>query len=619
MHWQHTRQRLVLGRFLNGDLTQPHINVHSPYLYRADAAARASLLQEIRRWVLPALVPRCCPLFSRSRWNGADDAVQWLGLLAGHHRGVLLRGMIFKFVDQPAPKPLPMRNVEEDWLLAVASEVAAPVEEDAGEALPEDEDAGAGGGDPAAMDGGDDVDEFHRRNKQYRRKAAALVARDVFSDVASLGVATRHLQQLRARLFARARVVWRQQKYQEVLQGRPRHRCSKLLEVMESKDTAEFNEALFGSLERPCRLLGEPFNTQAGRSLLFRSEARAGGTVHQLLVMRRRGFPLDLFRLLLNPNVEEAAALLHSATPNCLLDELSHDFLQRYSTPERLVSTEALAILAAIAARREYDICAIECRHAACRRIKGITSQTWEKSLHHVSAAWTIAQHKLSSQGTLGSRKPASHTTAPSSVPAAESDAADRPKQQRRRSSWLAFVHEKTKGQNRRGRYFEGMSTVKAQYRALSAEERARYQSMADTASAAVGLGAPGFRETADERARRRRGRLEARAAVAPALEAGAGDALEPGFSSLAYGLPRELARQKAARLSAARDARQQARQMRLDLEAFAREHPAPVEPELADADMLQASSTSLPEMLQTAEFCPPTMDMAQACGHCRV
>ena len=142
MHWQHSRQRLVLARFLNGDLTQAHVNVHSPYIYVADAAARASVLQEIRRWVLPALVPRCCPLFSRSRWNGADDAVQWLGLLAGHHRGVLLRGMIFKFVDQPPPRPPPTRNLDDDWLLAVASEVAAPVQEDAAEALPE-EDPGA--------------------------------------------------------------------------------------------------------------------------------------------------------------------------------------------------------------------------------------------------------------------------------------------------------------------------------------------------------------------------------------------------------------------------------------------------------------------------------------------
>ena len=439
------------------------------------------------------------------------------------------------------------------------------------------------------------------------------MARDIFSDVVSLGVATQHLQQLRRRLFARARVIWRQEKYQQVLHGQPRHGCSKLLEVMESKDIAEFNEALFGSLEQPCALLREPFNTQAGRSLLFRSEARAGATVHQLLVMRRRGFPLDLFRLLLNPTLDAAAALLRSATAKCLLDEFSHDFLQRYSEPETLVSTEALAILAAIAARREYDICAIECRHAACRRIKGITSQTWEKSLHHVSAAWTIAQHKLGSQGTLGSRKPAPRTRAEGSVPTAESEAAQQAKKQRRRSAWTAFVHEKTKGRNRQGRHFEGMSTLKDEYRALSAEERDRYQSIADTASAAVGLSAPGFRETAEERARRRRGRLEAEAALPPALEAG--DALQPGINSLAFGLPRELARQKTARLLAAKDAREQARRMRADLEAFARDHPAPVEPELAEADMLQASSTSLPEMLQTAEFVPPTLDMAQACG----
>ena len=100
-HNQHHAQRAVLARFLNGDLASSDVTIYNPNVHIIDEPVRARMLQDIEAFVLAALVPTTCPLFSRSRWNGADGALAWLGLFSAHYNGSLLKHTIQKFVGLP--------------------------------------------------------------------------------------------------------------------------------------------------------------------------------------------------------------------------------------------------------------------------------------------------------------------------------------------------------------------------------------------------------------------------------------------------------------------------------------------------------------------------------------
>ena len=336
--------------------------------------------------------------------------------------------------------------------------------------------------------------------------------------------------------------------------------------------------------------------------------------MHQLLFMRRQGFPLQIFRLLAEPTRELATQFLHA--PACLRDELSHELLSRFPSESALLGSKCKAILSTIAARREYDICAIECRHAASRRVVTSSTQTWARSLEHVSAHWTARQHRMQWESVHGEPPAAQVPENPPQPP--------KPKKSRARSVWATFLHEQAKGRRTSCWTSQEMNHLKQKYAQLSQEEREWYRQIAAAASAAVSHGQPAFGTTRAQqkaaRYRERRAAEQQAQAHARALELQGRHGMElEGASSLAFQLQEQLERLRAEKKENIRSMKQSAAAVEDMVLAQMRDSPAPVLQELRETSAVSANCHALPEPVPTAEFCPPLADMTEAHRVCQV
>ena len=106
--------------------------------------------------------------------------------------------------------------------------------------------------------------------------------------------------------------------------------------------------------------LREGGRTLGSAAIAFSMISSFACTAYQLIFSIVCGFPFKLFELVVRPTEEFARELL--ATPTCLLDEWSRQFLKKFSTVAKLISRRALAILASMGYLLRWDICFLECR-----------------------------------------------------------------------------------------------------------------------------------------------------------------------------------------------------------------------------------------------------------------
>ena len=59
----HHKQRLILDKYLNGNLDEANIVVH----YTTQEVSRDDILQEFQCFVVPTLLPGPCPVLNRSK------------------------------------------------------------------------------------------------------------------------------------------------------------------------------------------------------------------------------------------------------------------------------------------------------------------------------------------------------------------------------------------------------------------------------------------------------------------------------------------------------------------------------------------------------------------------
>ena len=103
--------------------------------------------------------------------------------------------------------------------------------------------------------------------------------------------------------------------------------------------------------------------TIANANLSFCMLATSIGMLELLLFREYRRMPYQLWRLL-DPGASEGMATELLATPMCMRDTFSANFLAAFPSPEALLSENCKAILLGMAAVTKLDICRIECRHA---------------------------------------------------------------------------------------------------------------------------------------------------------------------------------------------------------------------------------------------------------------
>ena len=309
-------------------------------------------------------------IYPRSRWTGADVAVSELGLLASVHNLLQLTFEEFcKRIDAPGSSVRDEGNAEaEEPLAEVAPGAAEGTASDgalqvvvAG-SIPAPDEAAIASGHSSA----EDRAKFRGFARQYLRLPH-------LGRVMLLRVAMEPLRELLAAQFYINSERWEQEQ-----QGLVVGAFGEVPKTYAGRDY-KMTVAASGAMEEQvfARLkflfaVGPDFwgvvpnssCTVAFRSLTFRTLARTGCLVEELIGTLHRGFPFRMFRLLMG---EELWADFKGVPP-CLLDAWSSSVVERYRHLES-PSDELMALLQFHARIRSIDISSIEARHAAVRRL----------------------------------------------------------------------------------------------------------------------------------------------------------------------------------------------------------------------------------------------------------
>ncbi|CAE7245881.1 unnamed protein product, partial [Symbiodinium sp. CCMP2456] len=397
------------------------------------------LRTEISEQLVPALLPHRCPVFPRSRWTGADRAVDWVLLLALCFD--LLSEVVPRWADMPAePQQADAQAARaasdsaswDDFCLELVNVDAQPAQQ--AQPVQEPVDDEEQGPDPtAAMD----WSEF---NYAMKKKAGH------FARMRPGGVLALFRPCLKACMEAVYHAFWVSSDSFDHFQmtGSSNVRCYKILEELAGKSSLRFFDQI-KTVMSSIPILPKSFYTSNMRTLQFAMASRCGSSHYQLL--ERFRYPTQLFAALLG------SSTLHDA-PECMLDELSYKFRKKYTRSE-LLKPEAQACLHGIATMWDLDICAIEARHASIRRFVNLFSnQTTGPDLPFVSAKFVLQQQSLQNlafassqmqqQSRVG-RKARARKKTKKTVPVAK----DRPRKPKRRQpggAWNAFQHVRSMG-----------------------------------------------------------------------------------------------------------------------------------------------------------------------------
>ena len=386
----HKRQRLVLSTLLNGNIEDATAVWH----WTEAPRSRDSVLQDMKKHLVPALIPFACPHLNRGSWLGHEDTLRWCGLLSCHHN--LLHELFKRFCNLSLGSQMPKaaqtssnswaeqrkKRASQDNSVQVA-EVPAVSALVAASAAIEAE----GRGEVEQVDANLSWAELNRANK---RKAVLYATGDPGPIQLVLQIFSMPLQRLLTALIFLSSKRWTELQDQAASLGR--RRSYRALDLWQGTQTQKYLAQLAALMHTTHANLPVVSMTSAVRCLCFRILARSGAAVHQLLTIPHR-LAYRLFSVLLtDQNAEELCS-----TPDCLRDPLMAFFLKRFSSPEALRSHESLAMLHCLARQTDVDIVGLEARHASNRRQVVVASaQTWPLQFERLSAEFVVRQQAIS-------------------------------------------------------------------------------------------------------------------------------------------------------------------------------------------------------------------------------
>lgn len=412
------QRSVTLCRILNGDWSQPHVQHYCPEgccINEAETHARLCF------HVVEALLPRAAPNFPRSRWTGANLAVNFSGLLAAVH-GCLssLLGPCLRELSD-ASKPV----VASDFALPPAGHAlqAFVGAEAAGDSAAEDDDdlgpRGFGivvGGDEAAGD--EDVVDAHAPTNPAgqqgetdwaERNRQARVGAQEFSQLPELRgrlAVLRRTMACHVTLMSRMLRVCGHEWEEAALEAArtpgapPRFR---LLEAACGVETTvkflnECESLLFSNdwEDTPLSERSTLLSLIAFRQI---SSGAAAAVAH--LVHPQRCYPLRLFAAAFGGDLaaRESVAGDVRARRTCLFDPFTSAF---YSiVGDSPFSERGLDILHVAGVMCRCDIGNIEASHASLRRIVLKAIQTYPKTMAQAGADFFLLKHRLMEQGPV--------------------------------------------------------------------------------------------------------------------------------------------------------------------------------------------------------------------------
>eukprot|EP00439_Symbiodinium_sp_Y106_P058600 s962_g8.t1 len=467
---RHTKQRFVLRRLLNGRLQDEEVQHWCPWGCCPSPAFTVRAMSCFLTW---ALVPVKLPKFPRSRWTKWDVSLRWAGLLCGCHG--LFRVLMLTYLGGPrtsVPEEVPVEELgpDCDWdqllddaqRVQTAASVQGRAPADADEDMPDDgaaEEAGSEEDAPA----GKAAQEFDWAAwfRDKRSKARSWVMSQPFSRLTVMTEVATVLLTLMASFLLHGGSSW--EKRQEARSARGEPRTYPVLEAARGHQVSACMDSLNALLGKAPKVLRPVHLTPSLRCFRFRILACALCSIHSLIRLPRKGFPVRLFAAMDAENVKDVLA-----APSCMWDSLA-----KKDTPDKLQSAEARALLCALASTISLDISQIEARHASNREVTLLNSKGWLASLTTLAATyicWTVARMMFALEEVAKVCR--STFRGPAQGSQQRKRVREPPRRRGGGGPWRCFLHERCKGVRFT---VESLSRLAEEYRNLSPLEKQRF------------------------------------------------------------------------------------------------------------------------------------------------
>ena len=510
---QRMKQRCIIHHFFNDDLRDGEKIIHwaEAGQYTDSNHALATLI----KYCVPALIPGGCPLFPRSRWFGADQALNYVGLWSSVHS--LLTPLVLSWCGKdsdsnsiPAADPATLaldNGVVDDhddgggWdfaipaaddperNLAIADEdIDNKAEDHNGPVLPAptgdgaDDDAAMGNQGQKSQDSDFDWHSYHQKLRTsvldwVLRKGASALGPSPQTQVALMRQYMDPILRLMAQLLYFSSKRWARDQLSKESLGQPRQ--YRILLAFQHEQADSVLHAVATLMQQPP--VGVPQDDWRSdiSVLCFAMLSRLSCSAYQLLVWRCKKYPYALFQSLLG---EENCRLVYQEKRR-RQDELTQHLIDLCGS-EQAFCNDAIPIIKALAMLADTDIGAIERQHTICRRIIASRSQSKPVSLDMLSADWLL-------------RRSIQNTTDACSYFYFDTDAViQKLKRKRRRNANPKRVTKRKRGGGGAFRAYLSMNSkgnkatahswkeMAHNYRQLSQEEKASYTEIGKAASA---------------------------------------------------------------------------------------------------------------------------------------
>ena len=349
----------------------------------------------IKKWaddLAWALLPRGIKTVHKSRWiNGVYPQTQWA--LLGNVWHLLRRGgpawleglgakLPSKRKEGAMPDPVAPRS---SWDLPSAAGAAPVVEQQ----MPAEAQAPSQAlANPKDADPSKAWADFNKQNKISAKaffESATAPARLVVGSICSqAGVVLLHLVE------HVSSDGWQNDAAQECLEG-GLYRC-RLAEA--SRFEARMLKHLDGYFSpdyEPWLAVPQSGRTLGNAALAFSMLATSYCSMEVMVFRNARGALFSLFQLPCKA-VEERLPFAKSffARPLCSMEHFVRRFLGLFPTPEKLCSSEVIAVLLLLGQHLRFEICRVECHNATLRRLAR-TQDTWAQDFEQASALFLLS------------------------------------------------------------------------------------------------------------------------------------------------------------------------------------------------------------------------------------
>ena len=461
-------RRVVMLSLFNGDWREAGKIVH--HTTGEIGGGAKEILHAFLTWGTPALLPRTLKVFARSNWTGSGASLADIGLLLVVHN-ILPAAFSRAFAEKPPPAA-PARAASARRLPLPAP----PAGGDDDNADGSSQEDWGGMEAPAGAAEQDLKDSWKEQRQQHIRGTAAWLQSGTASD--DLVKARMVHQQPDRMILAQLKVTGSEWEFRE--QQRLKREGARKYRPLVSHDGQSVHEyfddaeSMLFQEERWKWLLDK---SQAVQLHLFRLLTRGAACTYQLLHCRHRWYPYRLFDLLRSDRTRNHL----QDQPACVLDEYTDNFRTFHGDDMR--GAFALQELQLVGQLADTDTASTERLHSENQRRGKFRVWTHPSDMASLSV-WYVARSHRRELMELGRHR--SEDSAERQMPLVDrrGDGPVLPVQKKARrgggGAWRAYCHMHGKG-----RKFDAAvaAELSAGYAALTADERAKYESLGSLAT----------------------------------------------------------------------------------------------------------------------------------------